>query len=152
MAVQARNTYDFLSGIPGVPPWVLNQVFPHFCVLCGFYPSHVCLDGNRKASFNLKNSDLTKAQDAAGTSVPVAQVWQQTFASAFSYLHSATPLPVFDAGATGTTRHYRAVCSASDCADRSLPPLEQYRTSHLSVVLPRITRIQHARMRAWPKS
>jgi len=66
-------TYDFLAGL-GAPD-LSKQVFPMFCLLCGFWPLFVYFDGNKKSTTSLKGISF---EDKSAQTVNVKDFWDTT--------------------------------------------------------------------------
>jgi len=58
MVRQCTFSYDFLADVPGVPTRLKDVEFPFFCMSCGFYPSQIAVDGNRKCSVRVSGDQV----------------------------------------------------------------------------------------------
>lgn len=56
---QADFCFEFLAKYGPEGERVSKIPFPFFCLICGFWPVCICIDGNRKCTFSLKGLDFS---------------------------------------------------------------------------------------------
>lgn len=50
--------FDFLADLGPEGARVSKIRFPFFCIICGFFPAVVYVDGNRKTTYSTRNLDF----------------------------------------------------------------------------------------------
>ena len=59
VAAQTDFCFDFLSNLGDEGRRVSQITFPFFCIICGYFPAVVYVDGNRKATYSSRNLDFS---------------------------------------------------------------------------------------------
>jgi hypothetical protein len=70
---QTYHRYDFLDGVPGADQ-LSKQCLPFSCLYCGFFPTVLFFDANRKTSVDLRKGFEVPVEEKE-TVVSIDDVW-----------------------------------------------------------------------------
>lgn len=106
--MQTDFCYSFLAELGATE---LSKVpFPMFCIVCGFYPVIVFLDGNRKSNFALRGINLSThssvnaalwfvSEATAPRDTPIDEFWSSLSTDLYLASRHNLSLPDLDANA-----------------------------------------------------